>query len=496
MMKKLLLLSTLCASFLTYSQTNCSTAVDLVANTTITNVVYGSGAVQTSCFTNTTADASQTAAPLAGAWYKFTRPASGNVTVSSVLPANVAPKSIDTRVSVFSLAGDCATGTFSCVAAIDDVSATEYRSTLTFQVAANTTYYVYWDNNWSNASFDFSFAYTQVDCLPSLNTLNTTAITATSATLNWQPSLSAPTLGYEIEYGISGFVIGTGTIATTAVGITTLALTGLTNGANYDYYVKSKCSAILTSANSTKNSFPLLKSMPFSNSFDTDNSIVGWTVAGNGAYGLGAVAANAQGGVGRYWIMNNNTAAATNNWIFSPAVTLTAGEQVTVKYWIRCGTARNFKCTVGTSNTIATQTTNLLTESGITHTTYTQKTATYTAPSTGNYYFGFNDFSPIAAAVATLRLDTIEMTSAPLSTQPFDIVNKIRMYPNPAKDILNIDNAGTEITNVTITDVNGRIIKEISKNTSAISVSDLSKGIYIVSINTENGKKVEKLIIE
>ncbi|MCX6209884.1 MAG: T9SS type A sorting domain-containing protein [Bacteroidetes bacterium] len=73
------------------------------------------------------------------------------------------------------------------------------------------------------------------------------------------------------------------------------------------------------------------------------------------------------------------------------------------------------------------------------------------------------------------------------------------IYPNPARNIVNIkidylDGSG----NIVITDILGKPVKQqtLSLGTNSIDVSGLSKGVYLASIITEQGKQTEKLIIQ
>ena len=83
----------------------------------------------------------------------------------------------------------------------------------------------------------------------------------------------------------------------------------------------------------------------------------------------------------------------------------------------------------------------------------------------------------------------------PLSSASFTL-NGVKIYPNPAKDVLYIQSETEELTKVSITDLNGRVVKEVVNNLSQISLGDLAKGIYMVTIESATAKKVEKLIVE
>ncbi|MDZ7776760.1 MAG: T9SS type A sorting domain-containing protein [Bacteroidales bacterium] len=66
-------------------------------------------------------------------------------------------------------------------------------------------------------------------------------------------------------------------------------------------------------------------------------------------------------------------------------------------------------------------------------------------------------------------------------------MNKVSMYPNPAKDHVNISLDET-FDRVVIKDITGKIVKEVAANSEQLSVdvSALPKGIYIVSLMAEN----------
>jgi hypothetical protein len=66
--------------------------------------------------------------------------------------------------------------------------------------------------------------------------------------------------------------------------------------------------------------------------------------------------------------------------------------------------------------------------------------------------------------------------------------NQFSIYPNPAKDILNIQAKTYENTTYEILHITGELVKKGKLNNGHINVSDLKKGIYIISLN-QNGKK-------
>ncbi len=84
--------------------------------------------------------------------------------------------------------------------------------------------------------------------------------------------------------------------------------------------------------------------------------------------------------------------------------------------------------------------------------------------------------------------------SAVLSTVEFEI-SQFSIYPNPASDYITIDLENQSTLQKTIIyNGLGQIVKTSTETT--ITISDLSQGIYIVEVTTNQGKGSKKLIIE
>ncbi|WP_296383249.1 spondin domain-containing protein [Winogradskyella sp.] len=104
-----------------------------------------------------------------------------------------------------------------------------------------------------------------------------------------------------------------------------------------------------------------------------------------------------------------------------------------------------------------------------------------------------------SAKIGTL---TITFKSTTLSTNDFEIANKVKLYPNPSDtDFVTITNANT-LSKVEVYDVLGKSVKQIeisnsNDNEQIFDVSDLNKGLYIVRLlNTTGEFGSKKLIIK
>lgn len=97
---------------------------------------------------------------------------------------------------------------------------------------------------------------------------------------------------------------------------------------------------------------------------------------------------------------------------------------------------------------------------------------------TNSNYIGIDDFS----------VDRV------LSTDSF-FKNNFSLYPNPVNNVLNVvvKNEMT-INNLSITDLNGRVVSSSSSVINSIDVSDLSSGVYFISIETNEGKGTAKFV--
>ena len=73
--------------------------------------------------------------------------------------------------------------------------------------------------------------------------------------------------------------------------------------------------------------------------------------------------------------------------------------------------------------------------------------------------------------------------------------NELQIYPNPAKNIIHIKN-NSEIEKITIFDYLGKEILIKTQNNNEINVENLSKGIYLIEIHSENEKVYKKFIKE
>ncbi|WP_296382883.1 T9SS type A sorting domain-containing protein [Winogradskyella sp.] len=101
-------------------------------------------------------------------------------------------------------------------------------------------------------------------------------------------------------------------------------------------------------------------------------------------------------------------------------------------------------------------------------------------------YFDFNP--PIITNIASTEI------VVPLSVDDFNI-QTIILFPNPAQDKIRLTSSQI-IDSVSISDINGRLLKSISISDMdySLNVSSLSKGVYFLEIQSRESKSTKKFI--
>lgn len=114
------------------------------------------------------------------------------------------------------------------------------------------------------------------------------------------------------------------------------------------------------------------------------------------------------------------------------------------------------------------------------------------------------DFNPFAGvdnktSQGSSDVYLMQLLGAVLSNDGANLDASISMFPNPARDFVGFKSSNL-LHSVTIIDMNGRMLFESRFRESAtqqnISLPQLKAGIYFVTIQSDLGQKVEKLIVE
>jgi hypothetical protein len=93
-------------------------------------------------------------------------------------------------------------------------------------------------------------------------------------------------------------------------------------------------------------------------------------------------------------------------------------------------------------------------------------------------------------------INAIQVSSPVLGLSEFELKSKIQVYPNPSSNKVKIDFQDLEEVNVEVLDVNGRKLfsQQLENNSNAINIEDLSSGIYIFKMHSNQGTSISKVI--
>ncbi|MGF7139260.1 T9SS type A sorting domain-containing protein [Roseimarinus sediminis] len=106
-----------------------------------------------------------------------------------------------------------------------------------------------------------------------------------------------------------------------------------------------------------------------------------------------------------------------------------------------------------------------------------------------NWEWGFNDSEGNWIPESNIQFNVVDTTPVTTSytTVGFDdYSNSLRLYPNPANNLLNI--AGVEIETVEVFNLSGSRMLVKQNSASSIDVSNLNKGAYLIKVTSTNGQ--------
>lgn len=83
-----------------------------------------------------------------------------------------------------------------------------------------------------------------------------------------------------------------------------------------------------------------------------------------------------------------------------------------------------------------------------------------------------------------------------LDVNDYNLVNSIKLYPNPSSNRINLNGDISKLQNINIYSIIGNRVLSINKNFKSINIESLSSGIYIVNLMTKDGVKSLKFIKE
>jgi hypothetical protein len=89
---------------------------------------------------------------------------------------------------------------------------------------------------------------------------------------------------------------------------------------------------------------------------------------------------------------------------------------------------------------------------------------------------------------------TVNLTSSVTPTADFALT----VFPNPAKEQLNIRTENAQIETVSMFNINGQLVKQmnnVNANLQNISVAELPQGVYMLQVRTDKGVENRRVVV-
>jgi hypothetical protein len=262
------------------------------------------------------------------------------------------------------------------------------------------------------------------------NNIRLTSVATSQATVVWEPA-GAPE-GYDWELRTNG-AAGSGAAGLIASGntvgsVTSASFNGLAANTAYQFYVRYKCSATNISIWSSAFSFTTaasLNNIPFTENFDgvtapalpnsftvqNVNQSTGW----NNTY-LGASSFSPPS-YPNALVYASTTEAAGDDWLFTPALNLTAGVNYRLNFSYKSlfsGFNNQLEIKFGKVPDFQAMTSNVIyTNNNISNTSEAKAVTEFMVAETGVYYLGFHNITAAGAFNYQMLLDNIFIDHAP-----------------------------------------------------------------------------------
>lgn len=201
-----------------------------------------------------------------------------------------------------------------------------------------------------------------------------------------------------------------------------------------------------------------------------------------------------------------------DNWAITPAIDLTSlaiGSQINLNWaivdsaysWNPSPNNENYAIYIAESND-----TTAFINSGIKYTerntpiVYTERTLDISDFAGKVIYIAFRHYNvsdeiavPFSSSV---EFDDMSVTAGTSSISDYEKNTTCTVFPNPANNQLTIDFGKQKMKEVAVIDIVGKEIKRIEINSSdyILDVSDLTKGVYLIKLTSDEGIIAKKII--
>jgi hypothetical protein len=192
------------------------------------------------------------------------------------------------------------------------------------------------------------------------------------------------------------------------------------------------------------------------------------------------------------------TGNAAENWLFTPCLDLTSGTNYLLQYWYKSfdnsQTSFELETRFGNAANNTAMTNNIAIDPLFADSSYHLASHTFTVPTSGTYYVGFNGFS--AAAQVSMRMDdaSIQVVTGIKETT---LENSVAITPNPTADFVNVTCKLAGKVELSVYNNLGQKIASYNYNEPfkiQLNFSTFAKGIYTLQFNSNDEVLVKKIV--
>lgn len=222
--------------------------------------------------------------------------------------------------------------------------------------------------------------------------------------------------------------------------------------------------------------------------YDEDGDGYGWYLASQ----LGSSNAHSGSDCLASFSFHNNIGAVTpDNWVVLPKVHIPAnGANVSWfdSYLDASYAYDNYAVYVSTGNNVSDFTTKIWEGTNSADQQWNNHTVNINGFNNQDVYIAFRHYN--CTDIYWLFIDDITVTAGTVTG--IDGVNEanVSIFPNPANDMVTVNAEG--LNSVEVYDMSGR--KVLTSNSSNINMSELSNGVYMFRVMTENGTSTIKVV--
>ncbi|MEZ4977425.1 MAG: T9SS type A sorting domain-containing protein [Flavobacteriaceae bacterium] len=198
----------------------------------------------------------------------------------------------------------------------------------------------------------------------------------------------------------------------------------------------------------------------------------------------------------------NSTTGAKNDWLFSPAFSLTGGEEyeITTIFNTYSGNGSFEAFIVDAPSSSANQVATLFSQTNIApqgtfetlETNAYQNVNQFTPSTSGDYYIAYHSFGAASSGFILLFDSNIEST---LSVDEFN--NKtFKHFYNTSTDVLTLESSDIAFSNISLFNLLGQHVmsKDLNQTTETVDMSNLSDGVYLAKISIGNTTQSVKIL--